>query len=178
MSVVTVVSLGLGLCCAAAADEVKVRVGGVTSIARTDDNFVCATLDWWPQDKCDYNQCPWGNAGILNLVCMPFFFKPTKLPSFTYLLSQDLNNTILKNAIKAFDSLRIRVGGSLQDQVVYKVGRHAQNCHDFKHDDAGVFLFSGGCLPMDRWDQLNNFFNQTGYVYIHVYFSCKQKIWL
>ncbi|KAK6133885.1 hypothetical protein DH2020_032375 [Rehmannia glutinosa] len=22
-------------------------------------NFICATLDWWPQTKCNYNQCPW-----------------------------------------------------------------------------------------------------------------------
>lgn len=49
-------------------DELKVVVKGVTSIAQTDDNFICATLDWWPENKCDYNQCPWGKAGILNLV--------------------------------------------------------------------------------------------------------------
>jgi heparanase 1 len=53
-----------------AADDVKVFVQGVTSIAKTDDNFICATLDWWPSEKCDYNQCPWGKAGLLNLVCL------------------------------------------------------------------------------------------------------------
>ena len=58
-----------------AADDVKVFVKGVTSIAKTDDNFVCATLDWWPSEKCDYNQCPWGKAGLLNLVCLFFFFR-------------------------------------------------------------------------------------------------------
>ncbi|KAH6769554.1 glucuronidase 2 [Perilla frutescens var. hirtella] len=126
------------LCCA---EEVKVRVKGVTSIAKTDDNFVCATLDWWPHTKCDYNQCPWANAGILNL---------------------DLNKKILANAIKAFDSLRIRVGGSLQDQVVYKVGKHAKNCRDFKLKHGGLFGFSEGCLPMKRWDRLNKLFNHTG----------------
>lgn len=50
------------------AEDVKVTVEGVTSIAKTDDTFVCATLDWWPSGKCDYNQCPWGQAGLLNLV--------------------------------------------------------------------------------------------------------------
>ena len=57
-------------------EEVTVSVKGVTSIANTDDNFVCATLDWWPVNKCDYNQCPWGKAGLLNLVfslCLTFF---------------------------------------------------------------------------------------------------------
>lgn len=56
----------LSLCLA---KDVKVTISGVTDVARTDDNFVCATLDWWPVDKCDYGQCPWGMAGIINLVC-------------------------------------------------------------------------------------------------------------
>lgn len=55
----------LSLC---SAEDVTVTVQGVTTIGTTDDNFVCATLDWWPVNKCDYNQCPWGKAGILNLV--------------------------------------------------------------------------------------------------------------
>ncbi|KAL4312267.1 hypothetical protein GQ457_01G017210 [Hibiscus cannabinus] len=49
------------------AQNVNVVIHGATSIAKTHDNFVCATLDWWPAEKCDYNQCPWGKAGILNL---------------------------------------------------------------------------------------------------------------
>lgn len=55
-------------------DELKVMVKGVTSIAQTDDNFICATLDWWPENKCDYNQCPWGKAGLLNLVKVKIYF--------------------------------------------------------------------------------------------------------
>lgn len=68
----------------ALAEYVDVRVRGVVSIASTDDNFICATLDWWPTDKCDYNQCPWGKAGIFNLVyffldhCFIFFDLLTK----------------------------------------------------------------------------------------------------
>jgi heparanase 1 len=34
----------------------------------TGEDFVCATLDWWPPDKCDYGTCAWGRAGLLNLV--------------------------------------------------------------------------------------------------------------
>ncbi|KAL7163783.1 hypothetical protein ACSBR2_039831 [Camellia fascicularis] len=122
-------------------EEVKVKVQGVTSIAKTDDNFVCVTLDWWPANKCDYNQCPWQEAGILNL---------------------DLDNKILANAVKAFKTLRIRVGGSLQDQVVYEVGKAVNKCPKFKKTQGGLFGFSQGCLPMKKWDNLNHLFTQTG----------------
>ncbi|KAL0327135.1 UNVERIFIED_CONTAM: Heparanase-like protein 2 [Sesamum angustifolium] len=122
-------------------EEVKLTVRGATSIAKTDENFICATLDWWPETKCNYNQCPWGKAGILNL---------------------DLENKILANAIKAFSPLRIRIGGSLQDQVLYKVGTSVPKCPHFKRRDDGLFGFSKGCLDMNRWDLLNKFFDKTG----------------
>ncbi|KAL3511069.1 hypothetical protein ACH5RR_030470 [Cinchona calisaya] len=125
----------------AAAEQVKVKVKGVPSIAKTDDNFICATLDWWPENKCDYNQCPWGKAGLFNL---------------------DLNNKILANAMKAFNSLRIRIGGSLTDRVVYNVGTSIKKCPHFKKRPKEMFGFSMGCLHMDRWDELNVFLNKTG----------------
>ncbi|KAL0385965.1 UNVERIFIED_CONTAM: Heparanase-like protein 2 [Sesamum radiatum] len=74
----------------------------------------------------------------------------------------DLNNKILANAIRAFNPLRLRIGGSLQDQVVYGVGRPGKKCQPFKLKDDGLFGFSKGCLPMERWDQLNKLFNETG----------------
>ncbi|GMI63533.1 glucuronidase 1 [Hibiscus trionum] len=122
------------------AQNVNVVIHGVASIAKTDDNFVCVTLDWWPAEKCDYNQCPWGKAGILNL---------------------DLRYGALINAIKAFNPLRIKVGGSLQDNVVYKVGE-VSSCPNFMKREDGLFGFSQGCLSMERWDRLNRFFNHTG----------------
>ncbi|GAB4829071.1 hypothetical protein Ancab_018733 [Ancistrocladus abbreviatus] len=129
------------LCLASvAAEDVEVTIRGTTSIATTDDNFVCATLDWWPSDKCDYGQCPWGKAGILNL---------------------DLKNEILFRAVKAFNPLRIRVGGSLEDRVVYNVGRAVTKCQQFKKQPNSMFGFSKGCLEMKRWDELNKFFNDT-----------------
>ncbi|XP_043705072.1 heparanase-like protein 2 [Telopea speciosissima] len=122
-------------------EHVTVTVKGVSSIAETENNFICATLDWWPSFKCNYGQCPWGMAGILNL---------------------DLNNQILKNAIKAFNPLRIRIGGSMQDQILYKVGNNIKNCPQITNDTNGLFGFSQGCLTMERWDQINNLFTQTG----------------
>ncbi|QHO37578.1 Heparanase-like protein [Arachis hypogaea] len=100
-------------------EDVKLKVKGVTNIATTDENFICATLDWWPSNKCDYNQCPWGKAGILNL---------------------NLNNTILSNAIKAFNPLRIRLGSLLQDQIIYQFGKQ-KDCPTMKKKDNGLFGF-------------------------------------
>ncbi|PPD94204.1 hypothetical protein GOBAR_DD08784 [Gossypium barbadense] len=73
----------------------------------------------------------------------------------------DLKKKVLINAVKAFNSLRIKVGGSLQDQVVYGVGE-VKNCPNFMKKEGSLFGFSQGCLPVERWDELNNFFNQTG----------------
>lgn len=44
-----------------------VRVEGESAIGETDQDFICATLDWWPPGKCDYGTCSWGHASILNL---------------------------------------------------------------------------------------------------------------
>ncbi|KAB2011189.1 hypothetical protein ES319_D09G003700v1 [Gossypium barbadense] len=75
----------------------------------------------------------------------------------------DLKKKVLINATKAFNYLRIKVGGSLQDQVVYEVGE-VKNCLNFMIKEGSLFGFSQGCLPVERWDELNKFFNQTGWV--------------
>ena len=65
---------GIGRAAIGCADglSVRVEVDGRAAIGgRTDETaetFVCATLDWWPPDKCDYGTCSWGNASLLNLV--------------------------------------------------------------------------------------------------------------
>ncbi|WOG87664.1 hypothetical protein DCAR_0206895 [Daucus carota subsp. sativus] len=62
----------------------------------------------------------------------------------------------------AFNPLRLRVGGSLEDQTVYKVGL-VTKCPHFKNNmNVRRFGFSNGCITMERWDQLNQFFNETG----------------
>ncbi|KAJ0973844.1 hypothetical protein J5N97_015809 [Dioscorea zingiberensis] len=121
--------------------NVSIIVKGTAAVAETNDHFVCATIDWWPPEKCNYNQCPWGQSSILNL---------------------DINHPFLAEAIQAFNTLRIRVGGSLQDQVVYGVRDLGSQCLPFKKMVGGLFGFSKGCLSMDRWDEINAFFNKTG----------------
>ncbi|OVA19193.1 Glycoside hydrolase [Macleaya cordata] len=127
--------------------EGTVFIDGRVAIGSTDEDFICATLDWWPPEKCDYGTCSWGLASLLNL---------------------DLNNTILLNAIKAFSPLKLRLGGTLQDKVIYDIGYPRQPCKQFvkNSSDSELFGFTQGCLPMYRWDELNNFFKKSGAVII------------
>ncbi|KAJ7547200.1 hypothetical protein O6H91_08G074200 [Diphasiastrum complanatum] len=120
--------------------DVKVVVGVNRSIARVSDVFVCATLDWWPPDKCDYGTCSWDHASLLNL---------------------DLTNPILHNAVKGLFPVLLRLGGSLQDQVVYNVGDIQRPCHPFVPAPHQLFEYSEGCLNMSRWQALNGFFSET-----------------
>ncbi|KAJ8452292.1 hypothetical protein Cgig2_006097 [Carnegiea gigantea] len=124
-----------------AQDSAIISIDGTHNIANIDENFVCATLDWWPPDKCDFGQCQWGNTSILNL---------------------NLSHPFLAKAVQAFRHLRIRLGGSLEDQVLYGVSSLKIPCLPFHKDPNGLFGFSSGCLQMDRWDSLNDFFNKTG----------------
>ncbi|GMH31566.1 hypothetical protein Nepgr_033410 [Nepenthes gracilis] len=118
-------------------------IDGGRAVAETDDNFVCATIDWWPHDKCNYNQCPWGYSSAINL---------------------NLSHPLLAKAVQAFTHLRIRIGGSLQDQVLYGVPSLKTPCHPFWKKKDGLFGFSSGCLDLDRWDALNDFFQRTGVI--------------
>ncbi|KAG8367474.1 hypothetical protein BUALT_Bualt16G0075800 [Buddleja alternifolia] len=122
-------------------EEGTVLIDGKRGIAMTNEDFVCATLDWWPPDKCDYGTCSWDHASLLNL---------------------DLKNVIFLNAVKAFSPLKIRLGGTLQDKLVYQTVDKQQPCLPFAKDASKLFGFSEGCLPLDRWDELNSFFNESG----------------
>ncbi|KAM0065837.1 putative glycosidase [Helianthus debilis subsp. tardiflorus] len=121
--------------------EGSVSISGTTSIGFIDEDFICATLDWWPPEKCDYGSCSWGNASLLNL---------------------DLNNKILFNAIKAFSPLKVRLGGTLQDKVMYQMIGDQETCPNFTKNSSLMFGFTNGCLTMSRWDQLNIFFKNSG----------------
>ncbi|KAH7516051.1 heparanase-like protein 1 [Ziziphus jujuba] len=125
------------------ADDVEVSINGETEKAITDENFICATLDWWPDTECNNGYCSWIKSSILNM---------------------DLNNEMMINAMKAFDNLRIRIGGALQDQVVYNMGYSLNQvqCPAMFTPGSGLFGYSGGCLTQQRWDDLNALFQKTG----------------
>ncbi|KAG0470300.1 hypothetical protein HPP92_016463 [Vanilla planifolia] len=118
----------------------RLVVHGNAAIASTDENFICATIDWWPSEKCDYGSCSWGEASILNL---------------------QLSNTVLLNAVKAFSPLKLRLGGSLDDMVIYQENP-SQPCGPFVVNTSALFGFSNGCLSLARWDELNKFFTESG----------------
>ncbi|XP_058203311.1 heparanase-like protein 3 [Rhododendron vialii] len=116
-------------------------ISGTISVGTTDVDFICATLDWWPPQKCDYGTCSWSTASLLNL---------------------DLTDIVLLNAIKAFSPLKIRIGGTLQDNVRYQTVGDQTPCTGFVQNSADPFGFTQGCLPMARWDALNVFFKEAG----------------
>ncbi|KAK3155566.1 hypothetical protein QOZ80_2BG0204840 [Eleusine coracana subsp. coracana] len=126
---------------AAVAGGESVVVDARSAIATTDETFICATLDWWPPEKCDYGTCAWGRASLLNL---------------------DLSNKILLNAVKAFSPIKLRLGGTLQDMVIYDTGDPRQACKPFVKNTSAMFGFSQGCLPLHRWDELNAFLKSSG----------------
>ncbi|KAI3711722.1 hypothetical protein L1987_70265 [Smallanthus sonchifolius] len=119
----------------------RVFIDGKNAIAKIDSDFICATMDWWPPEKCDYGTCSWGHASLLNV---------------------DLNNKNFQNAIKAFSPLKIRLGGTLQDKVVYQIETNPKPCIPFSKNTSELFGFIEGCLPLSRWDQLTTFFEETG----------------
>ncbi|CAH1422440.1 unnamed protein product [Lactuca virosa] len=143
-------------------EEGHLVINGSLPMAHTDANYICATIDWWPNTKCDYYHCPWGSSSALNL---------------------DLSHPFLTKAVQAFECMRIRVGGSLQDQVLYNIGNFTSPCHPFKKMKGGLFGFSKGCLNMSRWDELNQFFNKTralvtfGLNALHGRHQVKKGVW-
>ncbi|CAN1828445.1 Heparanase-like protein 3 [Linum perenne] len=94
-----------------------VFINGSSRIGRTDSDFVCATLDWWPPEKCDYGTCSWGSASLLNL---------------------DLSNPVLLNAVKAFSPLKIRLGGTLQDKGCLPMSRWDELNTFFRKSGAAI----------------------------------------
>lgn len=66
--------------------HVNIVIDGTSAIGKVDSNYICATIDWWPHDKCNYNQCPWGYTSAMNLVRLGkfssvFFFCSNNLKS-------------------------------------------------------------------------------------------------
>jgi len=109
---------------AAAAEVDLVLVQGAEALRVIDgDRLVCVTMDWWPGDKYSKNpgaHYPWVNSSVLTVT---------------------LDDPTLRSALAALSPVRLRVGGSLADQITYDVDSNAS-------DDAGDDDDAGGtaCL--------------------------------
>lgn len=67
----------------------SVFIDGKNAIGRIDNNFICATLDWWPPEKCDYGTCAWDHASFLNLVLFSWLHFPFLVSFSTVLMCRN-----------------------------------------------------------------------------------------
>ena len=59
----------------------------------------------------------------------------------------------------------------MQDKLIYNVGAGFKGtCHPFQAVEDSLFDFSVGCLYMERWDDLNNFFNNVFLLFFFFFF--------
>ena len=116
---------------------------GANVVARTGEDYICATTDWWPSNKCDYGICAWSNT--------PYGPNPS-IPNL------DLNQPLFKTAFDALSPFIWRLGGSLQDDITYEEpGNPAVVCPPISDDPAAQWGFTGGCLNQTRWAQIATF---------------------
>lgn len=85
----------LGVTSATNLEQTTIVIDGTRQIAEIDDNFVCATLDWWPPEKCNYDQCPWGYASLINLVNIKIINTFQALTTLTLMLVTSSNRKVL-----------------------------------------------------------------------------------
>lgn len=116
---------------------------GANIIARTGEDYICATTDWWPPNKCDYGICAWSNT--------PYGPNPS-IPNL------DLSQPLFKAAFDTLSPFIWRLGGSLQDDITYEEpGNPAVVCPPITDDPTAKWGFTGGCLNRSRWSEIANF---------------------
>lgn len=122
-----------GAAAAAAGARAYELAVGPKAVSRTDDVFVCVTLDWWPANKCDYGHCQWANASVL---------------------SAPLSDNRLVAALAYLAPVTLRVGGTLQDNVTYAL-HGERSCPPFSPPPPQPSAtFAGGCLRAEQLEPL------------------------
>ncbi|URD82439.1 pyrophosphate-energized vacuolar membrane proton [Musa troglodytarum] len=74
---------------------------------------------------------------------------PVKLMAVEFLVLAPFFAT--NEEVSSFSLLKLRIGGSLQDKVIFNAGNPQQPCVRFLKNTCEMFGFSQGCLPMSRW---------------------------
>lgn len=64
--------------------HLQVEVDGRSVMATTDTTYLCATLDWYPQDRCNYGSCSWDHASILYIVSFRSTLSQSCLPTTSF----------------------------------------------------------------------------------------------
>lgn len=132
-----------GLAGAPSLREVVLQVN-TTHILREqskDHSYICVTMDWWPNNKCDSvdgeSNCAWINASVL---------------------SAPISESRLQKAAQGLGKYTLRLGGTLADSITYDLGVEHVNCPDFSPaPPEKAKLFTDGCLTSNRWDEILNF---------------------
>ena len=123
---------------------VDITIDTTSQLSRTSEtSWACVNLDWWPETKCDYGICPWGTSSLLTI---------------------DLDNQHLINAVKKMSPVFLRLGGSLSDFVRYDFPG-VEKCVPFSvpiNDTHNGYQIGTGCLTKKRWDHLNQFCDAAG----------------
>ena len=139
-------SIAFLLLAAALVPSLSVRVSVDTGAPRTvqsrDHPYICATMDWWPPNKCDSADgtadCAWVDASANTA---------------------PVTGDRLTEAVRALGGFTLRIGGTLADSVTYAVGADEDvDCPVFSPAvPIKARLFTGGCLTARRWQQLQAF---------------------
>ena len=126
----------------AAAQPVDLTLAA-TVLATTGENYICATSDWWPKNKCDYGVCAWSEA--------PWGGNPS-IPEL------DLTQPLFKAAFDELSPFIWRLGGSMQDDITYEEpANKGVACPPITDDPDAQWGFTGGCLTRDRWQEVAEF---------------------
>ncbi len=114
-----------------------------TVVARTGEDYICATTDWWPANKCDYGVCAWSDT--------PYGGNPS-IPHM------DFQQPLFKAAFDQMSPFIWRLGGSMQDDITYEEPDNPDvACPPITDDPDAQWGFTGGCLTQKRWKEIATF---------------------
>lgn len=121
-------------------ERVQLEVASSTILGVTSMPYVCVTMDWWPETKCDWGFCGgWTRGSVLSLDLQPG--------------SNDRRDLTL--ALSSLAPAALRVGGSLQDIISYETEFEACGPYQSTKDrvsHSALSHSSSSTVTAHRWD--------------------------